>query len=151
MSCSIMFFMGKYLSRPAENFSKEIKMVILEKKGFTWIKKDKEISIQGKLFDVTSFKEQEGKIVFTGFFDEQEDELFAFLHSISSEDKSDFAIKHQLLAFVFFPATQLQNSAILNNPENIEKQKICQAPDTLLLHRASEIDDPPPNKFCLFI
>ena len=59
-----------------------------------WVKKGKEIRVQGKMFDVKTVSEKNGQFTFTGLFDEEETELVRNLEQ-DIHHKNDQG--HQLL------------------------------------------------------
>lgn len=64
-----------------------------------WIKPGKEILVDGKMFDVKSYRSLNGKISFTGFFDKEEDKLIGRINQLTEQKKEDkspltqFAVK----------------------------------------------------------
>lgn len=62
-----------------------LQTVILDKDEFSWFKKNKEISIGGKLFDVKSFFQQNGKYIFRGLYDHEETALNQILNRSQKE------------------------------------------------------------------
>ena len=69
-----------------------LQAVVLDKNDFYWFKKNKEISIHGKLFDVKSFFVKDNKFVFTGIFDEDETALNNKLDNGYSKRKNQYLI-----------------------------------------------------------
>lgn len=68
-----------------ENVS--LKSIIIEKDSFTWVKKNQEIKINGKLFDVKSYYAVADKIVFIGLYDEDEDLVHEKINFLTSKSK----------------------------------------------------------------
>jgi hypothetical protein len=64
--------------------------IVLDKKEFNWYKKNKEISIDGKLFDVKSYSEADGKHVFTGIYDHEETALNNLLQTHTNKEKNQY-------------------------------------------------------------
>lgn len=52
-----------------------LQILVLDQNEFRWLKKNKEISIGGKLFDLKSFSENNGQYIFKGIFDNDEIDL----------------------------------------------------------------------------
>lgn len=68
-----------------ENVS--LKSIIIEKDSFTWVEKNKEIKINGKLFDVKSYYVVADKIVFSGLYDEDEDAIDEKVNLLTTKNK----------------------------------------------------------------
>ncbi|HET9747298.1 MAG TPA: hypothetical protein VFP97_16400 [Chitinophagaceae bacterium] len=107
---------------------------------FNWYKKNKEISIGGRLFDVKSFSEMNGRYTFKGIYDENETALNKQINYSFNERTN------QLLTGVF----QLLFSAFsTNSPEltTVKTQSAISFP--LILHHLAfpflDIPTPPPQ------
>lgn len=68
-----------------ENVS--LKSIIIEKDSFTWVENNKEIKINGKLFDVKSYYVVADKIVFSGLYDEDEDAMDEKVNLLTTKNK----------------------------------------------------------------
>lgn len=68
-----------------ENVS--LKSIIIEKDSFTWVENNKEIKINGKLFDVKSYYVVADKIVFSGLYDEDEDAIDEKVNLLTTKNK----------------------------------------------------------------
>jgi len=76
-----------------------------------WLKEGKEAEINGRLFDVKSFKYKGNTITLTGLFDENEQELKKEFTCLLKEKKGDTAPLNQLvLKFLFSPAINKNNA-----------------------------------------
>jgi hypothetical protein len=79
----ILFLQGwqLYLTYSAKERLEEqlLETIIIRKDQFRWQKKGKEISIDGKMFDVKSFITKEDKIIVTGIYDYQETAINSML------------------------------------------------------------------------
>jgi hypothetical protein len=65
-----------------------LKTIHIKKDDLVWVKKGKEIKLNGKMFDIKSItKTQKGNYIVTGLYDEQEDELFANIDNMIRRDK----------------------------------------------------------------
>jgi len=82
-------------------------------KDFQWIEEGNEIMIDGKMFDIHSYSQQNGTYFFTGLFDEEETRLVQQLEKTTdhtSENKilnlffqNSMFIIYQILRRVFLP------------------------------------------------
>ena len=84
--------------------------------GAVWHKKEKELSIDGKLFDVKSFHFSNGLLTVTGFFDDEEISLTRLLSKLASPEKNNTWL-HFLLVLQCF-ATPLLFYLISGMGEN---------------------------------
>jgi hypothetical protein len=67
-----------------------LQTLVLGTNEFNWYKKNKEISIGGKLFDVKSFSESNGRYTFRGIYDENETVLNKQLNNGFNERTNQF-------------------------------------------------------------
>ena len=68
-----------------------------------WVKVGKEIRVDGKLFDVKSFKITGNNIVFTGFFDDKEDKLVQQIVKLEKQkNQSENPLGQSVIKFLFF-------------------------------------------------
>ena len=75
-----------------------LQTITISSEKINWVKPGKEILVDGKLFDVKSFKTEEKKILLTGFFDSEEDNLIAKLKNELQQKKGDNSPLGQLVA-----------------------------------------------------
>ncbi len=68
--------------------TEQLQTIILAAENIHWVKKGKEILVTGKLFDVKHFEKKDSKMVFTGFFDKEEDSLYDQLNRMAKEKNS---------------------------------------------------------------
>lgn len=87
-------------------FDKEIIQTIsVHKKDINWVKKGKEILIDGKYFDVKSFKTRGDDLLLTGYYDHKEDNLVGKIKRLfQQKDKSESPVNQTAVKFIFFPA-----------------------------------------------
>jgi len=70
--------------------------------NIVWVKAGKEIKIDGKLFDVKSFKVIGANIIFTGFFDHKEDQLVQQISKLGKQkNQSQNPLGQQAIKFLF--------------------------------------------------
>lgn len=67
-----------------------LETLVLGNGEFNWYKKNKEISVDGRLFDVKSFSERNGWYTFRGIYDENETALNKQLNNSFNERTSQF-------------------------------------------------------------
>jgi hypothetical protein len=66
-----------------------LQTLVLTEDKFKWLRKNKEISIDGKLFDIKSFSEKNGEYIFKGIFDEEETALAQILSKSFNDNNLD--------------------------------------------------------------
>ena len=68
-----------------------------------WVEVGKEIRVDGKLFDVESFKVSGANIIFTGFFDGKEDKLVQQIVKLEKQkNQSENPLGQSVIKFLFF-------------------------------------------------
>ena len=89
-----------------------------------WVQAEKEILIDGKLFDVKSFKIVDQKIILTGFYDNKEDKLVKDTGDLVNKKNDSGSSSNQLaLKFLFYPKyNQLITFSIQNNWHLVARQ-----------------------------
>jgi hypothetical protein len=81
-----------------------------------WVKQNKEISINGKLFDVKSFIIKGATVVFTGVYDEDEDDLNKALENFVHQKNNPTSPINTLVAkFFSLPITTFTAEIDLDN------------------------------------
>ena len=81
-----------------------LQTVTVSVENLLWIKPRKEILLDGKLFDVKSFKTEGNKISLTGFFDSEEDELVENIKDlVHQKNRSDAPFSQMALKFLLAP------------------------------------------------
>lgn len=112
-----------------------------------WVKAEKEILHDGKLFDVKSFKTSGTVVELTGFYDHQEDKLVKQIKGLvqQKEDGSN-PVNQLLVKFLFYPKNNEVNIfSIQNNWEIVKHQfPVYSEVITRLVYPAPA----PPPKFC---
>lgn len=92
--------------------SASLRCISLTSGAFKWVKENKEIEINGRLFDVKHYTQKDGKMYFTGLYDYEEDLIKKQIADLCrNENKNNSPCEH-LLQFLF-------NPAIANNQEYI--------------------------------
>jgi len=88
-----------------ERLEKEsLQTIKIQRHNICWVKKDKEILIEGKLFDVKSFKPAGNYFLVTGFFDHQEAKLVQQIKDLAQQkNESGSPFSKLSLKFLFSP------------------------------------------------
>ncbi len=110
-----------------------------------WVKKGKEVLINGKLFDVKSIAVINGKTQLTGLFDTAEDEIVKKVAALESSKNDPSSPVYSLLVKLFCPAILIQNitNTIVGIPAADDKFPgiVC----AKSVNPFIGVDTPPPN------
>ena len=63
--------------------TEQLQTITVASENIHWVKKGKEILLAGKLFDIKHSEKKNGKLILTGFFDKEEDDLYDQLNKIA--------------------------------------------------------------------
>lgn len=144
---SAVIFLKQQLlqSEREKRFETELlETVTLKPENIKWIRISKEIEIDGKLFDVQSFRVIGNKVVFSGFFDSKEDKLVKIGKEAEQHKNKS---QNQLLAkFLFFPDYKERESFIIETNWQIVFSQFPKYTEPV-----ADINFPvasPPPKFC---
>ena len=101
-------------SQRNEKFSKEILQTItVSTSAIYWVKPEKEILFNGKLFDVKSYSKIGSSISLTGFFDHKEDKLVQQIVKLAlQKNESGSPLGQPAIKFLFFPAYAIHHEII---------------------------------------
>ncbi len=93
-----------------EKFSKEILQTItVSASAIYWVKPEKEILFNGKLFDVKSYSKNGSSLSLTGFFDHKEDKLVQQIVKLALQKKPGSPLSEPAIKFLFFPTYAVQH------------------------------------------
>jgi len=86
-------------------FETEILQTIkISPEKFHWIKPEKEILVDGKMFDVKSYHKEGDKISVTGFFDHKEEKMVNHMNTLlHQKDKPTDPYGHAMVKFLMAP------------------------------------------------
>ena len=97
-----------------------LKTISISAEKLCWIKLGKEVLVDGKLFDVKSFKTSGTNILLTCFFDEKEDNLVKQINNLIGQKKESSSPFSQLaVKFLFAPVYNEPGSFSIQNPWHI--------------------------------
>lgn len=128
-----------------EKIERSLLQTIVAKKGsFTWIKMNKEILINGKMFDVKSYNTNVEETTFKGLYDEDEKKIVQDINELSSEKNEPLQPTLQLLKVLLATYT-IEGSDYPNNVIFKEIKNEYFNYDELLAFHHTSIFLPPPN------
>ena len=112
-----------------------------------WVKAEKEILIDGKLFDVRSFKTSGPNIVLTGFYDNKEDHLVKHIKNVNQQKNDTNGLANQLaVKFLFCPNYKESITFSIQNNWQIVVRKFPVYSDVISNMTYPTIAPPP--KYC---
>lgn len=82
--------------------AEQLQTITVAAENIQWVKKGKEILVDGKLFDIKHFEKKNGKLILTGFFDKEEDDLYDQLNKIA-KDKNKPSPFTTVISFLLTP------------------------------------------------
>lgn len=85
----------------------EMRQLTLHKNQFQWIKKNNEIIVSGKMFDVKNWQQQGNKFHFTGLYDEDETKLADEVnHHFPTDSRQNQLITRIFFLLVYISSTE---------------------------------------------
>ncbi len=113
----------------------------VEKKDFHWVEEEKEIRIDGRMFDVESWHFENGAYIVTGLFDDEETALFRQMEKTREDENAN---GNTILADFFqFEGTNDHHSEGVLSFVTIDRQYAWYA--TAISHKHIAIITPPPR------
>jgi hypothetical protein len=99
-----------------------LQTIAVNKDAVTWVKKNKEVVINGELFDIKSYSVTGDKIILTGLYDAAENKLKKEFANLMQHKKNGSAPLEQLILKLIFAAVvnQNQQTEVLACNENIK-------------------------------
>ena len=121
-----------------------LQTIAIKKSEFEWFKKDKEIIIEGQLFDVKSIVINKNEIIVTGLFDADEDELEKVFSSVIHQENNETApINKLILKFLLSPAWIRNYEAVITWSTG-KPVPLFRIYDEALSNQSYAIKTPPP-------
>ena len=122
-----------------------LQCIVLNHTDFKWVEENKEIEINGRLFDVKHFSKKDGKIYFTGLYDYEEDLVKKQMADFVNKDNNNNNLpQQQLLQFLFNPAIIKNEEFVVNRIFLLHKIEYLFYKEDLVL-RSCPCFYPPPN------
>lgn len=82
--------------------TEQLQTISIAAENIRWVKKGKEILVDGKLFDIKHLEKKNNKMIFTGFFDNEEDGLYDQLNK-TAKDKNRPSPFTTVVSFLLTP------------------------------------------------
>ena len=110
-----------------------------------WIKKDKEILVAGKYFDLKSYKIINNTLEATGIFDQEEKELHVQYSRLMKHGKGQPSPYHSIVLKFIFNTTIPEYSATIPAPLFYTTAKTNRIIEQRIIRRCSSVVTPPPK------
>jgi len=124
--------------------SHQLQTISISKSELKWYKLNKEVLVEGKLFDVKKIHEKDATVFLTGLFDEKETEIknnLGIIRKAESDKKKNSELAQQFFSFLLFPA---RNSIEIPIPfQSIKKSFPFEASSRIASISFSIITPPP--------
>lgn len=102
-------------SHREQRFDTELlQTVVIDAQKISWIEEEKELLIDGKLFDVKSFERTGANIVLRGFFDHKEEKTVKQIKETEYQKNKPGSPFNKSIAKFLFPPTYLNQQEIVN-------------------------------------
>jgi hypothetical protein len=122
-----------------------LQTVTVNKVAITWVKKNKEAIVDGKLFDVKFYTVAGNKIILRGLFDAVENKLKKDFVSLMHSKRNQSAPLEQLILKLIFTAATNQNQEIKIFACNQITKKTYSFYNEAAVYQSAAIASPPPN------
>ncbi|MEP7237344.1 MAG: hypothetical protein ABI685_05755 [Ferruginibacter sp.] len=127
--------------------TEELQTITVSSEKINWIKHEKEIAIDGKLFDVESFKTSGNNTIFIGFYDNKEDKLVKHIKTVNQQKNDSNGMANQLaVKFLFCPNYKESISFSIQNTWQIVAHKFPVYTEVISSMAYPTIAPPP--KYC---
>lgn len=110
-----------------------------------WVKKNKEVIIDDRLFDVKSYTVENNKLVLTGLYDDAEQKLNKDFAGILHQKKNKTAPLEQLIIKFIFTAAIKKNTTPEDLPYNSNIKVIYLTYNEVAVSQSRSVTTPPPS------
>ncbi len=121
-----------------------LQCIIAKEGNYRWVKFNKEIEIDGRLFDVKHFSKKDGQTYFTGLYDYQEDLVKKKMRDLVNKDNKNNLPQQQLLKFLFNPAININDQFVFDRSVLFTKNEYGIFEEEIVF-RPFQCFTPPPN------
>jgi hypothetical protein len=123
-----------------------LQTITINKIDVIWVKKNKEVLIEGELFDVKSYSTTDDKIILTGLFDKVEDALTKnYANKIHSSKNESTPINELVLKCMFACTIYNHNNCNENFAVSINVDKKYFSFSQKSITQYLSVHTPPPN------
>jgi hypothetical protein len=122
-----------------------LQTITVDQEDFQWVKKNKEINIGGRLFDVKSFKIYGNKLVVTGLYDDDENQLKESITRVIHRKSGESFPVSQLIVKFIFNSEWYKTPLMTISSFSKEIQTIYSRYSEAIVTKFPSINTPPPN------
>lgn len=120
----------------------ELHTIVVNMAEVRWIKKDKEIWVGDRMFDIKSIRTEAGRYIFTGLFDTEETGLLHLMERGRRQETDNNKLLFQLFSLLQSPCITAQPAAAMATAVNPIQFPPANSP---LCNHPAEILTPPPR------
>ncbi len=121
-----------------------LQTISLKKSDVIWVKKNAEISLNGRMFDIKSITEKNDLIIFKGLFDDEETAIVKFVeqhsHKGTNNQQTSFSSYFQLFLTVYKSASIVEHNFFLKDTLSFRIEN-----NLSILKHLQKINIPPPK------
>ena len=124
-----------------------VQTIVVNREDVVWLKKNKEVTVDGKLFDVRSYTITGNKISLSGLFDNEEEELHAQLDNfLHQKNDNSSPLAHLFIKLIFPPLYNTSPSSLFshNTLQSIARQ-LFPYQENIIFKKYSSLVGPPPK------
>ena len=123
-----------------------LQTITVNGKDIQWLKKDKEAVIEGKLFDIKSYRIKNEQIILTGLFDRDEDNLHEQLKNfVQQKNETGGTANHLVIKLIFPPLYNNPALAFCLNPGIIPLHHFLSYNEEIVAPKYLSLITPPPK------
>jgi hypothetical protein len=153
VAAPIFFFVGFLAKEKAIQHEMKEKLensllqtITVNKQDFRWVKKNREIIIEGRLFDVKHYRINKNEVTFTGLYDEAESRLKKDIAALVNEEERIPGLLEQLLFEFIFSGAIKKSSTTLHLAFDTNKMKATYySYSEAAVMQTIQVVTPPPN------
>lgn len=122
--------------------TEQLQTITVAAENIHWVKKGKEILLAGNLFDIKYLEKKNGKLILTGFFDKEEDDLYDQLNKIA-KGKNKPSPFTTVISFLLTPCYNEPLSGHFQINWQLHSKEYFSYTDKIPSHPVSDIIHPP--------
>jgi len=119
--------------------------ITVDRSEIIWLKSGEEALINGRMFDVASFKTNERQLTLTGLFDIREENFKKTLQAIDEHQNKPYKGKINFLVLLLGTSYNLNEPIVLHSPPVVKPIQSCNRSKAYPLNTFIEILIPPPR------
>jgi hypothetical protein len=122
-----------------------LQVIAVDAASVIWLKKNKEILIDGEPFDIKNIIHKGNKLILSGLFDSKEKELGNRMEAYHTAGGKSETANHSLLLLFFTPCYEANSMANLTTPFLVNKKQAQLLKQDKIISLYYDIVTPPPR------